>query len=387
MANYESLGSVELTKRLKRLIEIDRILCEAYPDKLSANDILRQISESINIKTIRNDLKLFQEIQAEFKNKNGSYKYEIIKDSIGRTSVYTIPPGKSFFRQNFSSSEIKLLQDILVMLGKFDGIPGLENLDELSNLNDNILSKECAIVDLSIKPYYTSKSKLFARLFQAISECLVLEVQYRRITELESEEILREIVRPYQLKLFGNRWVLICAVNSNGFIINFSLDQIVNFKIVKDKYAVPLHFNPAQRERVKKLYEYAIGPTIPHDLSISSEGEPYGVADTETIEDIVLYALPHRANHLMSFPIIDNDTQDELPQESEYYQTLMVSFPELPQGGSIFTLRCYPYRELKEAIMMRMDSVIVLKPDSLREDIAKRISTLSVWYDMLKGEK
>ena len=207
----------------------------------------------------------------------------------------------------------------------------------------------------------------------------MIEIEYRKINDLESQTTLREKILPFQIKRFGNRWVLIGAVKRNEFIVNFSFDQIVSARLYPTSINIE-HFDGFKRERVKDLFNNVIGPTMPKKQCTLETAE--GEEDVERLETVYIYAFPGRANHLMAFPIIDNDSQDELLPESPQYRELMSEHPELPEGGRIFMFECYTYRELKEAIMSRMDSVVVLAPESLRKDIASRVACLHQLYNI-----
>lgn len=362
----------EVSVRICRLAFMEKLLCEF--GGLSIDELHEKISFRfpVNSRTVRNDIKFFENIQ-----ENIVEDYDFKKWKEGNTWYYSVNPAKSLFRRNFSHIEIELLRDIISNFGKFGSIPGLENIHELETLFKSSRHDGCPVVDINIKSH--PKKDLFAFLFNAIVRSCMIEIEYRKINDLESETTLRETILPFQIKRFGNRWVLIGAVRRNEFIVNFSFDQIINARLYPSRMNTE-RFDDFKRLRVKDLFENAIGPTMPKELCIFESAE--GDDDTESLETVYIYAFPNRANHLMAFPIIDNDSQDELLPESPQYEELMSSHPELPEGGRIFMFECYTYRELKEAIMSRMDSVVVLSPESLRKDIASRISRLNQLYNI-----
>lgn len=362
----------EVSVRICRLAFMEKLLCEF--GGLSIDELHEKISFRfpVNSRTVRNDIKFFENIQ-----ENIVEDYDFKKWKEGNTWYYSVNPAKSLFRRNFSHSEIELLRDIISNLGQFGSVPGLENIHELETLFKSPRRVGCPIVDINIKSH--PKRDLFAFLFNAIVHNCMIEIEYRKINDLESETTLRETILPFQIKRFGNRWVLIGAVKRNEFIVNFSFDQIISARLYLTGMSIE-HFDGFKRMRVKGLFDNAIGPTMPKELCKLETAE--GEDDIERLETVYIYAFPGRANHLMAFPIIDNDSQDELLPESPQYGELMSAHPELPEGGRIFMFECYTYRELKEAIMSRMDSVVVLAPESLRKDIAARISRLNLLYNV-----
>lgn len=362
----------EVSVRIRRLAYMEQLLCEY--DGLSIDDLYEKIEFRfpVNSKTVRNDIKFFENIKD-----NIIEDYEFRKRKEGKTWYYSVNPAKSLFRRNFSHIEIELLRDIISYLGKFGSVPGLENIHELETLFKSSRHGGCPIVDINIKSH--PKKDLFAFLFNAIVRNCMIEIEYRKINDLESQTTLREKILPFQIKRFGNRWVLIGAVKRNEFIVNFSFDQIVSARLYPTSINIE-HFDGFKRERVKDLFNNVIGPTMPKKQCTLETAE--GEEDVERLETVYIYAFPGRANHLMAFPIIDNDSQDELLPESPQYRELMSEHPELPEGGRIFMFECYTYRELKEAIMSRMDSVVVLAPESLRKDIAFRVARLHQLYNI-----
>lgn len=362
----------EVSVRIRRLAYMEHLLCEY--EGLSIDVLYEKIKFHfpVNSKTVRNDIKFFENIKDNIID-----DYDFRKWKKGNTWYYSVNPVKSLFRRNFSHLEIELLRDIISNLGKFGSVPGLENIHELETLFKSSRHGGCPIVDINIKSH--PKKDLFAFLFNAIVRNCMIEIEYRKFNDLESQTTLRETILPFQIKRFGNRWVLIGAVKRNEFIVNFSFDQIISARLYLTGMSIE-HFDGFKRMRVKGLFDNVIGPTMPKDLCKLETAE--GEDDIERLETVYVYAFPNRANHLMAFPIIDNDSQDELMPESPQYVELMSAHPELPEGGRIFMFECYTYRELKEAIMSRMDSVVVLAPESLRKDIAARISRLNLLYNI-----
>lgn len=362
----------EVSVRIRRLAYMEQLLCEY--EGLSIDTLYKKITFHfpVNSKTVRNDIKFFENIKANIID-----DYDFRKWKKGNTWYYSVNPVKSLFRRNFSHFEIELLRDIISNLGKFGSVPGLENIHELETLFKSSRHGGCPVVDINIKSH--PKKDLFAFLFNAIVRNCMIEIEYRKFNDLESQTTLRETILPFQIKRFGNRWVLIGAVKRNEFIVNFSFDQIISARLYPTSMNIE-HFDGFKRMRVKGLFDNVIGPTMPKDLCTFETAE--GEDDIEKLETVYVYAFPNRANHLMAFPIIDNDSQDELMPESSQYIELMSSHPELPEGGRIFMFECYTYRELKEAIMSRMDSVVVLAPESLRKDIASRVSRLNQLYNI-----
>lgn len=377
-------GSGNLYDRILRLYKIDALLSGNGPTKKSCYtvyDIWELLGEdTITLKTVRNDLDLLKQISG---NPLFEDDFRIEQVQNGKMAGYYIQPEHSLFRRNFSSDELNLICELVSSLGKLKG-----EQPEISNRLRRFWSQNTVkglpdIVDVNIQSH--KDTSLFLRLFKAVSDCSVIRLRYLPFSQMRNydgaSETKEETVRPYQIKRFGNRWVLIAAVDSDGFICNFSFEQIIDFKEVKDSMEIR-SYSPYERKRVNHLFDHAIGPTMPRELCLlRRDVDTFNrITEEPTCEDIFVYAFKERAQLFASYPIIDNGTLREVNQESEEFKALLGEFPNLPSDGRIFSFKCYPYRELKEALMARMDSIIVLKPDSLREDLKLRIVKLYNLY-------
>ena len=400
--------------RLFRLVEIDRILTNASESSdgmMAVKEIYNKLKErtewlsAVNPglwefelhpkeeKTIRQDLELFTEIK-KFLEGNESFPgfgYDILESekldpATGRmVKCYAIPQGKSFFKHNYSPWEIEMLSSLLQSIKGFD-IAGQfksfsENLRKLKKKRELDNEPELPpVIDLGVKPH--GNPAFLPLLVKAVAEGEMVRIKYKRLNEQANQipgekEIPVETVMPLQIKRFGNRWVLLCAVKSNNYIINFSFDQILGISLTGER------FNPAARNRVRHLYDNVAGPTLPREKSrVKSESEiylPKNPDDGLKPENIIFFVLPHRANHVKAFPLMENERQHEISEEytSKDYEILKKEYP----SGRLFMLQnVYVTRELKERFFKWMDSLVVLEPVSLRKDIMRRLEFLQSLY-------
>lgn len=401
--------------RIFRLLEIDRILAQSYrgetPDAmLSVKEIYGKLKELESIadpegkedyeihpqeeKTIRKDLDLFLQIKTYLHHKDSyaGHGFEIIEDEkrdpkTGRNvKCYSIPPGNSLFRHRRSDWETEVLKSILQNLDQFDIVKDLRDKIQLPKERKTDAKETSSylpsVIDLTVLP--PKNPKLIYLLVEAITDGKVINIHYRKIREINNDKIelkagekRNERLLPLQLKRFDNRWVLIGAVESNDFIVNFSLDQIDSVEFTGDI------FPKTSRLRMKNLFSNVVGPTLPWEKSrIKSDNKKYQPTNEDDglrKEDVVFYALPNRSNHIEKFPVMDHGIQKKITAgyNSAEIDALMDTF----QGGKVFKLEnVYITRELKEELFKRMDDIIVISPSSLRNEMAYKIKNLHSLY-------
>ena len=152
-------------------------------------------------------------------------------------------------------------------------------------------------------------------------------------------EITQRTVKPIAIKESQHRWYLIAQDNKDNRVKNFGFDRITDFKITDTKFK-PINFN------VEEKYQHA-----------------FGIETYEPAQKVVLQFSWKQGNYTKSFPlhssqkiIIDNDKE------------LVIELFVHPTYDFIMDL-------------MRYDSQVkVLEPQSLQDEIKKRINAMAKLY-------
>ncbi len=322
--------------------EVSRRLSELYSDTKGV--VRRTIEKDINY--IENEGPFMAEIER---------KWVPYVNSHGKTSQKKClrykDPGFSIFKKALSEDEKYLLHEALSLLGQFDGLPNLEALEQLrqSLLIPNEGS-ERTIISFTKNPL--ENSNLLGELFTAISQKQVIELYYHTFAAPNDDRHI--IIHPYLLKEYNRRWFLIGAADTDGKILNFSLDRI-------DKI-LPLtaHNYNEPSEDFAERFEDIIGVTF---------------IDNSPVYRIVFWADNKEMDYIKTKPI--HESQRNLTGERE--RLLREENPNL-NGGSFFQIDCKFNYELIRELTSFGKGVIVLSPKEIRDEVIIRVKDMADSY-------
>ncbi|MBY5951603.1 WYL domain-containing protein [Algoriphagus marincola] len=142
-------------------------------------------------------------------------------------------------------------------------------------------------------------------------------------------------VRPYLLKEYQNRWYLIGIIGGTTEFRTFGVDRIFNLK-VKDEI-----FKPEEKINPAGLFEHTVGLTYSFNK----------------LEEVILSFTPLQAKYVRSLPL--HKSQELIVENEKEVQ---------------IKLRIIPNFEFKQKIMMLGDSVEVLKPKWLIDEIKESLT-------------
>ena len=208
------------------------------------------------------------------------------------------------------------------------------------------------------------QSAIFDRLAKAISNRTVIDLEYRKISEIESDSPVRRIrFCPLQLREIDSKWRLIGSCENDGFIAHFYLEQVVNITIT------PYLYDSTLLKRLDGLFDHVVGASVPRHLLLAKNDS----TDNAKIEDITLWVTQSTAYYLRAFPL--TDTQDELFPESA--EKITAEFG-LPDNGAVFVFSAYITQPLINKLISL--SAIVLSPASLRQRIREKLESIMQLY-------
>ncbi len=370
-------------ERMTKLIKIDQFLTRCGRDGTPVS--IAEICAHLGLKDknqqrgIRKNIDSLWELS---ESEDTQFKMERISD--GKTSRYMIKPGHSLFHRNLvdiydrdlTQPEKKLICDIFSNLGGFK-ITGLKHIEDLTKESTAGLSKELSerkCLDLGVKAPERDRSILFSRLFEAIALRKEVKLYYRPMRNLSDHDSAPSSILfcPWLLKRFGDRWGLIGAAKSDGFILKLYLDQVESFEETGET------FREDEMQRINGIFDDVIGMDAPRHLC---ERRPDPTAIEEP-QDVYVWVDPLRVEYLRSFPL--HYSMDELDEEWEITQELRKKYPGLPAVGAIFSMSVYVTHSLKQLLVSYIDRMIVLEPESLRLDLAERIGRMKDLYTVLQ---
>lgn len=344
---------------------LDELLSDRYHnytlDDLTdiVNDRLAQLEiEPIVRRTIEKDIQ-YLEYASEFLVELERYTAKGV-DCFDKESQRTITkrciryadPTFSIFKKAMSDDERYLLRELLSMVGQFDGLPELSSLEDLRSRLQ--LSDNKHIISLAKNPL--NNSNIFAQLFAAISNKQVIEIKYHTFADLQNAHSV--LVHPYLLKEYNRRWYLIGAAVQDDKLLTLALDRIET--VIPQSVHVYKEYDGNLQER----YEDIVGVTLFED---------------KPIEHIVFWVSDASMHYVLTKPIHESQRHYTHEREAE----LRSQYPML-ENGAFFSIDCIINYELIRELMSFGKDLLVLTPESVKNQIIEKISENIQSYSILR---
>jgi len=161
----------------------------------------------------------------------------------------------SIKNQGINETEARQLQETIMTLSRFKGMPQFEWMEELLirlESSFNIKNTKSAIVGFE-QNLYLKGLEHFSRIFEAIQNQKVLSIVYKSFKNTEAN--IQEI-HPYFLKQYNNRWFLFGHSDKFGTLSNLALDRIHDIEESKKAYL------PNQDINFEEYFEDVVGVTV-----------------------------------------------------------------------------------------------------------------------------
>ena len=288
------------------------------------NALLNKGEASVNsLNTIRNDILSIEN------------RWNVIVESLrhGREIRYRYEnPDFSIFNSPLSQAEIEQLIQAVSVLRRFEGMPGFEWVDELN-------ARLKTTVNTSFKPVveFQENEQLkgmqwFTPLFKSIIECQALNIGY----ESFGGKFQDNVIHPYFLKQYNQRWFLFGLNEKYKTISNMPLDRI---KYIQKSY---IAFKANTTVDFKHYFDNVIGVSINPQMDV---------------EQIVLHVDAEQFPYVIAKPIHKS-------------QLILKRYEN---GSAQISIKVAPNYELTQLLLSFGDHIKVLSPDTLRREILQRI--------------
>ena len=247
----------------------------------------------------------------------------------------------SIFKQEMSSEERNLLREVLSTIGQFNGLDNFKWLDDFKiGLG---LEERRQIICFSNNPYLQN-SNLLGTLFDSISNEVVIKLSYHTF----SDATIRSIdFHPYLLKQYNDRWFLLGAADSDKKILNFALDRIDQVEPLPEKKYLECP------DDIYERFEDIVGVTL---------------YEERKCEHILCWASDLSKGYVDTKPMHESYTPYKGDKEIELHN----QYPQF-DGGLFFSIDCIPNFELIRELCSFGGNLIVLSPDSIRNEIKDRL--------------
>jgi len=246
----------------------------------------------------------------------------------------------SINNQPMNEKEALQLNEALLTLSRFKGLPQFEWVDEIKTRMESSfqMKNREKVIEFEENQYLTGKEHL-GILYDAITNKQTLEIKYLPFNRDDSFQI---ILHPYFLKQYNNRWFLFGRSEDASNLTTLALDRIQEICTLKEKYIDNLEID------FEEYFEDVIGVTVPR------EGK---------VEKILLKIDILTWPYLKTKPI--HGSQKVKDQTGEFV---------------IIELQLLPNFELEALIFSHAETVEVIAPESLRLRIKDRINKLYQKY-------
>jgi predicted DNA-binding transcriptional regulator YafY len=305
--------------------EVNKKLIEIDPD-----------SKGISRRQIFDDI--------EFMESEEGYSIDLERLKDNRKTYYRYADQSSSIDNSpLNEVEINQLRSAMAILAQFKGMQQFEDVHEiLAKLNYDINKdqEEEAVIEFESSTYLKGR-KYISELTYAITSKMVLRVSYK---PFDSDAPYDVIIHPYYLKQYNNRWFLFGYYPETGYYNwNLALDRIEDISEVKEEYKPNTEINWID------YFDDIIGVTKTIGASI---------------EEIVLHFKGKAGKYVVNKPLHDSQ---QLPKWLE---------PDLLEVKLDLVINF----ELKRLILSYGPDVEVIKPESLREEIAEQLAAALYQY-------
>lgn len=345
---------------LERYFIIDELLSDRY-HYYSVEDIKEECEKrlrdkyrgyGISIRQIQKDLKFLSDegpfcaeieehyYDSEYKTKDGR--------AIQKRGLRYKKPSFSIFKKELSDNQKRLLSEVFTVMGRFDGIPGLDALNDLKGelkIND---SKR--IVEFSRNPIEDTTH--FAKLFMAISNKQVVKLHYHVFPH---PEIKKEVlVHPYLLKEYNSRWYLICGADDTGNVLNFVVDE--RLEDIEPRPELPYK---ECKEDLADRFDEIVGVTYKRE---------------NECKDILFWVSNASYKYVENRPIHISQVLYKGKKAEELHEKYLEF-----EGGTFFKITCRENEELYKEFLSYGKELVVLEPH-IRKIIQDRIKEMYKMY-------
>lgn len=262
----------------------------------------------------------------------------------------------SIFKKELSDDAKVLLRGALSVVGQFDGLP---NLGDLQSLQRELGSATDQHKILAFSKNPVGDSSILGELYTYISQTLVIELEYQTFTNPNNP--FKVILHPYLLKEYNRRWFLFAAKNDNMEIRCFALDRIKNVRPTSAYQYIP--YNGDINER----FEDIIGVTL---------------FDNAILHKIVFWVSDTSKDHVRTKPLHESQT----PIRNLGEKKLREQYPML-EGGAFFKINCKENYELYHELIGYNHNLIVLEPTEIQNKMVESINKMQSIYKSILTRK
>ena len=246
--------------------------------------------------------------------------------------------GFSIWKTDLDETQLQQLQNALLMLQKFKGLP---NLDWVNDLLDTLckrykisMPQTEAVVELDYNPDLVGLDSYFSPILDAIIQKRALAIEYNSAYQ----SIDRDTIHPYYIKEYNNRWFVFAWSEKDQRINNMAIDRFISVEQSNAEYL-------PKKVDFEAYFDDIIGVTR---------------FDNVELQKVRLKFSPKRYQYVITKPL--HPSQRNYNNECE------------------IIIEVYPNNELEALILSYGSDVTVLEPQSLKDSVSKKIRAMVANY-------
>ncbi len=195
----------------------------------------------------------------KFMESEQGWSVELKKNRDGRKVFYRYTEKNfSIKNQALNETEVKQLKETLTVLNRFKGMPQFDWVEEINVRLQTEFQLENSTkknIEFEQNPYLKGLN-WFSELFNAIQYKKVLKIKYQGFRQAIPAA---QIIHPYYLKQYNNRWFLFGFNEKFDNISNFSLDRIIEIEEIHKTYIENTNID------FSEYFEDVVGVTVKKD--------------------------------------------------------------------------------------------------------------------------
>lgn len=261
-------------------------------------------------------------------------------ECVNGTYIYT-EPNFSILKEHLNDGDIEVINNAIEVLSQFKQ---LKIHHELSSLKEKIVGYSSHKDDyehlIEFEQQTVKGMEFLSILYPVIKEKKVIQIQYQSFRSSEPHEY---IVHPYYLKQYKHRWYLVCYCELHETIATYALDRFISVTKIPD-----IDFRKIEYKALKKRFEDIVGVTK--------------IADHE-LQSIKIWVSKELAPYIETKRI--HHSQDKLFEDDK---------------GMVIALTLIPNYEFYSIVQSFGDSIKILSPDLVRDELASKLESASRMY-------
>lgn len=342
---------------LARYKILDELLSDGY-HSYSVQDLndacCRKLDDAVENAGDKNRIVSLRQTQKDLKSLGDppfNAEIEHYTSYFKRCVRYSVP-GFSIFKKMMTDDERYLLQQILDMIGRFDGLPEFQQLDAFKKSLD--VDGHRKIISISRNPL--GESRVFGEIYSAILHEQVIELHYHKFGEQPGNRHIP--FNPYLLKEYNQRWFLFGTHYETDFLLNFALDRI--------DQVVPTP------EKVFKEYAGDVSECFDSIVGVTFHAE-------KPCQKIEFWVSDKSRDYVETKPIHESQKRPSPSEQADFRHR----YPSLV-GGTFYSIDCIENYELIRELSSFGPELIVLSPADIRKQVTDRLAEMQRRYVSLR---